>query len=106
MDPRLPSTGKSAGQHAETAPGSTAANIGPGTTTPRMRRSPVRLVLTILAGLLAVVGVASLGALLLAALQGGSIWPGFAAGAFYALPVAFLLMAGLVIGSIVHRRRG
>ncbi|MBD8045155.1 hypothetical protein H9638_15195 [Arthrobacter sp. Sa2BUA2] len=62
--------------------------------------------MTVLAAVLALAGVASLGVLLLQALQGAEIWPGFAAGAFYALPVAFLLMAGLVIDSIVHRRRG
>ena len=77
-----------------------------GKTTGRFGGTPARLTLTILAGVLAMVGVASLGALLLEALQGETIWPGFAAGAFYALPVAFLLLAGLVIDSIVHRRRG
>ncbi|MER2134776.1 MAG: hypothetical protein ABS910_08880 [Arthrobacter sp.] len=70
------------------------------------KRSPLRMLLTALAGLLAVAGVASLAALLLEALKGEVIWPGFAAGAFYALPLAFLMMAGLVIDSIVRRRRG
>lgn len=105
MDPRLPNTGKTAGHPAEPTFGNAAGSIGPGTP-PRTRRSPARLVLTVLAGVLAVAGVVSLSALLLTALQGESIWPGFAAGAFYALPAAFLLMAGLVIDSIVHRRRG
>ncbi|MGW9402991.1 hypothetical protein ACWGQ2_03375 [Arthrobacter sp. NPDC055585] len=72
----------------------------------KTRRSPLRMLVTALAGLLAVAGVGSLGALLLEALRGEVIWPGFAAGAFYALPLAFLMMAGLVIDSIVRRRRG
>ncbi|MEB7503828.1 hypothetical protein [Arthrobacter koreensis] len=70
------------------------------------KRSPLRLAATALAAVLAVAGVASLAALLLEALRGEVIWPGFAAGAFYALPLAFLIMAGLVIDSIVRRRRG
>ena len=70
------------------------------------KRSPLRTLVTALAGLLAVAGVGSLAALLLEALKGEVIWPGFAAGAFYALPLAFLMMAGLVIDSIVRRRRG
>ena len=69
-------------------------------------RSALRMLLTALAGVLAVAGVGSLAALLLEALRGEVIWPGFAAGAFYALPLAFLMMAGLVIDSIVRRRRG
>ena len=64
------------------------------------------MLITALAGLLAVAGAGSLAALLLEALRGEAIWPGFAAGAFYALPLAFLMMAGLVIDSIVRRRRG
>ncbi|MER2137254.1 MAG: hypothetical protein ABS909_05260, partial [Arthrobacter sp.] len=70
------------------------------------KRSPVRMLVTALAGLLAVAGVGSLAALLLEALRGEVIWPGFAAGAFYALPLAFIMMAGLVIDSILRRRRG
>lgn len=79
----------------------------PGPETPSAAgRSPLRVLLTVLAAVLAVAGVGSLAALLLEALRGEDIWPGFAAGAFYALPVAFLMMAGLVIDSIVRRRRG
>ena len=103
MDPRLPVTGKTTGRTADSALGNTSSTLG---APPRSVRSLVRLVLTVLAAVLAVAGVASLGLLLLEALRGAEIWPGFAAGAFYALPVAFLLMAGLVIDSIVHRRRG
>lgn len=77
-----------------------------GTAPVHSKRSPLRVVLTVLAGILAAAGVGSLAALLLEAFRGEVIWPGFAAGAFYALPVAFLLMAGLVIDSIVRRRRG
>ena len=56
--------------------------------------------------MLAVVGILCLGAVLLSSLRGESVWPGFAAGALYALPAAFLLMAGLVIDGIRRRRRG
>ncbi|MBF4993432.1 hypothetical protein ITX31_04805 [Arthrobacter gandavensis] len=70
------------------------------------RRSPFRTLATTLAAVLAVAGVGSLAALLLEALRGEAVWPGFAAGAFYCLPLAFLMMAGLVIDSIVRRRRG
>ncbi|WP_066301782.1 hypothetical protein [Arthrobacter luteolus] len=103
MEPRTPDSGKSTGRTADSAPGNSDNGAD---TPPRSRRSPLRLVLTVVAAVLAVAGVASLGLLLLEALRGAEIWPGFAAGAFYALPVAFLLMAGLVIDSIVHRRRG
>ena len=72
----------------------------------RKKRSALRLLATTLAAVLAVAGVVSLAALLLEALRGETVWPGFAAGAFYALPLAFLMMAGLVIDSIVRRRRG
>lgn len=68
---------------------------------PRWRR-----ILTGAAALLAVVGLLCLGAVLLSGLRGESVWPGFAAGAFYGLPAAFLLMAGLVIDGIRRRRRG
>ncbi|MFZ3453478.1 hypothetical protein [Arthrobacter sp. 7Tela_A1] len=101
MDERLPDPGKPAAE----SPGRPPVSEGTGTV-PRTSRSPLRLIVTVLAGLLALAGVASLAALLLEALRGESVWPGFAAGAFYALPVAFVLMAGLVIDSIVRRRRG
>jgi hypothetical protein len=68
---------------------------------PRWRR-----ILTGAAALLAVVGLLCLGVVVLSGLRSESVWPGFAAGAFYALPVAFLLMAGLVIDGIRRRRRG
>ena len=95
-------SGGSNGQQNTTGKARENAGSRPGS----RRRSPLRVLLAVLAGVLAVAGVASLAALLLEALSGGIIWPGFAAGAFYALPVAFLLMAGLVIDSIVRRRRG
>ncbi|MBP3037805.1 hypothetical protein J2M53_16315 [Arthrobacter sp. zg-ZUI100] len=68
--------------------------------------SPLRRSVTGAAALLAVLGLLSLGAVLLSALRGESVWPGFAAGAIYLLPVAFVLMAGLVIDGIRRRRRG
>lgn len=58
-----------------------------------------------MAGFLALAGLACLAALLLQALRGESIWPSLTAGAFYALPLAFLLMCGLVIDGIRRRRR-
>ncbi|GAA1356576.1 hypothetical protein GCM10009636_26130 [Arthrobacter koreensis] len=86
--------------HADSADGTAAQG------TARKKRSPLRLPAGILAAALAVAGVGSLAALLLEALRGEAVWPGFAAGAFYCLPLAFLMMAGLVIDSIVRRRRG
>ena len=65
-----------------------------------------RRVLTVAAAVLAVAGLLSLGMVLLAALGSAAVWPGFAAGSIYLLPVAFLLMAGLVIDGIRRRRRG
>ncbi|MCC3270714.1 hypothetical protein MUG94_02490 [Arthrobacter gengyunqii] len=68
--------------------------------------SPLRRILTGTAALLAVVGLLCLGAVLLSGLRGESVWPGFAAGAIYLLPAAFVLMAGLIIDGIRRRRRG
>ena len=68
--------------------------------------SPVRRFFSGAAALLAVLGLLCLCAVLLSALRGESVWPGFAAGAIYLLPAAFLLMAGLIIDGIRRRRRG
>ncbi|MET4060799.1 hypothetical protein ABIB35_002355 [Arthrobacter sp. UYP6] len=68
---------------------------------PRWRR-----ILTGAAAFLAVLGMLCLAAVLLSALRGESVWPGFAAGAIYALPTAFLLMAALIIDGIRRRRHG
>lgn len=87
MDTRTPSPGR--------APHRTAPEG------PRWRR-----ILTGAAALLAVVSLLCLGAVLLSGLRGEDVWPGFAAGAFYGLPVAFVLMAALVIDGIRRRRRG
>ncbi|MFJ7751738.1 hypothetical protein ACIQXM_17505 [Arthrobacter sp. NPDC097144] len=87
MDTSAPSPGRT--------PHRTAADV------PRWRR-----VLTGVAALLAVLGLLCLGAVLLSALRGESVWPGYAAGAIYALPAAFLLMAALIIDGIRRRRRG
>lgn len=93
-----------ASQPSGSTPPAAAKAGGPSGTVPQ-RRSPLRGLLAAVAGFLALVGVASLAALLLQALRGEAIWPGLAAGAFYALPLAFLLMCGLVIDGIRRRRR-
>lgn len=71
----------------------------------RSRRAPLQRLFAALAGLLAVAGLVSLAAILLGALNGTEVWPGFAAGAIYALPAAFILMGVLVIDGIRRRRR-
>ena len=58
------------------------------------------------AAFLALLGMLCLGAVVISGLRGEPVWPGFAAGAFYALPLAFVLMAGLIIAGIRRRRRG
>ncbi|MDN3481779.1 hypothetical protein QMA10_07565 [Arthrobacter sp. APC 3897] len=80
----------------------------PGETPQRtaLQRSFLRRLLSGTAAMLAVLGLLCLGAVLLSALRGESVWPGFAAGAIYLLPAAFLLMAGLIIDGIRRRRRG
>ncbi|WP_104104977.1 hypothetical protein [Arthrobacter sp. 08Y14] len=87
MDTRTPS------------PGETPQRTAP-------QKSIVRRVLSGTAATLAVLGLLCLGVVLLSALRGESVWPGFAAGAIYLLPAAFLLMAGLIIDGIRRRRRG
>ena len=91
MDTSTPSPGRTPGrtQHRSAPEG------------PRWRR-----ILTGVAALLAVVGLLCLGVVVLSGLRSESFWPGFAAGAFYGLPAAFLLMVGLVIDGIRRRRRG
>ena len=86
-------------------PSAAPAAAGLSGTVPQ-RRSPLRGVFAAVAGFLALVGLGSLAALLLQALRGETIWPGLAAGAFYALPLAFLLMCCLVIDGIRRRRQG
>lgn len=68
--------------------------------------SPLRRVAAALAGVLALFGLACLATVLFLALQGRTVEPWLVAATFYALPLAFVLMAGLVIDSIRRRRRG
>lgn len=91
MDTSTPSPGRT--------PGRTPHRSAP--EGPRWRR-----ILTGVAALLAVVGLLCLGVVVLSGLRSESFWPGFAAGAFYGLSAAFLLMVGLVIDGIRRRRRG
>ncbi|MCQ2001374.1 hypothetical protein [Arthrobacter zhaoxinii] len=70
------------------------------------RRSPLRRVAGVLAAVLALFGLGTLAAVLLLSLQGQAVAPWLVAASLYALPLAFLLMAGLVIDGIRRRRRG
>jgi hypothetical protein len=64
-----------------------------------------RIVLTVLAVAFAVIGLLSLGAILVTAFFQGTVWPGFVLASYFCLPIAFLLMAALVVWSVVVRRR-
>ncbi|WP_246657829.1 hypothetical protein [Arthrobacter yangruifuii] len=88
---------------ADRAPG--ASTVAPERRAPS-RRSPVRRAAAVLAAVLALFGLGTLAAVLLLALGGQSVTPWLVAASFYALPLAFLLMAGLVIDGIRRRRRG
>ena len=65
---------------------------------------PVRL-LAAVAGLLALFGLGTLAAVLVLALLGQAVAPWLVGCAYFALPLAFLLMAALVIDGIRRRRR-
>ena len=72
---------------------------------------PARTPLTVriaaaVAGLLALFGLGTLAAILILALQNQSAAPWLVASTYFALPLAFLLMGGLVIDGIRRRRRG
>lgn len=64
-----------------------------------------RLVLTVLAVSVALIGLLSLAAVLVTAFLQGEVWPGFVAGAYVCLPVAFLLMTALVLAGVRSRGR-
>jgi hypothetical protein len=70
------------------------------------RTSRGRSALTVLAAVSAAVGFLALAAILLTALLGRDVWPGFVLLTYVCLPLSFLLMAALVVGSFVSRRRG
>ena len=64
-----------------------------------------RLVLSVAAVACAVIGLIALAAILLTAFLGGTVWPGFVLASYFCLPIAFLLMATLVVLSALARRR-
>ncbi|MCU1631486.1 MAG: hypothetical protein JWM61_138 [Micrococcaceae bacterium] len=64
-----------------------------------------RLVLTVLAVVFAAIGLVSLAAILATAFLQGTVWPGFVLASYFCLPIAFLLMAALVVWSVLARRR-
>ncbi|MEG9246977.1 hypothetical protein V6S67_02675 [Arthrobacter sp. Soc17.1.1.1] len=68
-------------------------------------RSRGRSVVLILAVAFAAVGLVSLAAILATAFLQGTVWPGFVLATYFCLPIAFLLMAALVVWSAVSRRR-
>ena len=70
------------------------------------RKSPIRRFAAVLAAVLALFGLGTLGAVLLLSLGNQSVAPWLVAASLYALPLAFLLMAGLMIDGIRRRRRG
>ncbi len=65
---------------------------------------PARL-LAAVAGVLAAFGLGTLAAVLILALQGQAVAPWLVGAAYFALPLAFLLMAASVINGIRRRRR-
>jgi hypothetical protein len=62
-------------------------------------------VLTSAAVGVAVISLACLAVVLAAAAAGLELWSGFMTVALYGLPVAFLLLAALIIANVILRRR-
>ncbi|RJT77356.1 hypothetical protein D6T63_15180 [Arthrobacter cheniae] len=58
-----------------------------------------------LAVVFAAIGLVSLAAILATAFLQGTVWPGFVLASYFCLPIAFLLMAALVVWSVLARRR-
>ena len=69
------------------------------------RPSRGRSVITVLAVVSAAAGFLALAAILLTALLGGEVRPGFVLATYVCLPLSFLLMVALVVGSFISRRR-
>lgn len=69
------------------------------------RSSRGRFLVMVLAVAFAVVGLVSLAAILATAFLQGTVWPGFVLASYFCLPIAFLLMVSLLIGSAIARRR-
>lgn len=72
----------------------------------RAGASVLRRAAAILAGLLALFSLGCLAAILILYMQGAAVAPWLIAACYFALPLAFVLMAGLVIDGIRRRRRG
>ena len=70
------------------------------------RRLPLRRIVAVLAAALALFSLGTLAAVLILYLQDRAVQPWLIGASFYALPIAFVLMGGLVIDSIRRRRRG
>ncbi|MCQ1947463.1 hypothetical protein [Arthrobacter sp. zg-Y1116] len=70
------------------------------------RKSPLRRFTAVLAAALGLFGLGTLAAVLILYLGSQAVAPWLIAASLYALPLAFLLMAGLVIDGIRRRRRG
>lgn len=69
------------------------------------RPSGARFVILVAAVVFASLGILSLAAILVTAFLQGPVWPGFVLGTYVCLPLAFLLMALLIIVSAIERRR-
>ncbi|WP_247828003.1 hypothetical protein [Arthrobacter antioxidans] len=63
-----------------------------------------RFLVMVLAVAFAGVGLVSLAAILATAFLQGIVWPGFVLASYFCLPIAFLLMVSLLIGSVLSRR--
>ncbi|MCC3276673.1 MULTISPECIES: hypothetical protein [unclassified Arthrobacter] len=85
---------------------SASASVSGSQPGPRRTRAWISGALAAAAGLLALFGLGTLAAVLILALQGQSVAPWLVAAVYFALPLAFLLMAGLVISGVRRRRRG
>jgi fatty acid desaturase len=83
--------------------GNTGGNTG-GTAAGRTRPSGGTPAVARIAGILAAVAVVSLAIILVGELFGAQLWPGFVWIVLLAFPLAFILLGGLVIASIRHRR--
>ncbi|SDI05873.1 hypothetical protein SAMN04488693_105200 [Arthrobacter subterraneus] len=82
-----------------------ADDDGAATGRDRSQTTPARLVLLVAAVALAIIGLLSLGAVLVSAWAGADPWPGFVTAAYFCLPLGFLLMLVTVVVNIVSRGR-
>lgn len=80
-------------------------NSSPDDATRHAPQDRVLRVGTIAAVVLAAVGVTSLAAVLISTAVGAQVWPGLLFLAYTCLPLAFIVLAAMVIVGLVHRRR-